>query len=138
MLSVAAFYTAQIQINYIADLVTDGSVQVRKSLVAMLTSFLTEMGDRYDHQTRLLPYILDLLSDEAEEVASAAIACLARCGQEYESEHRLQSTNSPYILMCFMDSICLLVSVRRTLLCILLLLFCIRPEMNVSRRSSME
>ena len=75
VLQVAAFYKPDVQINYIAELVLDKSVQVREKLVQFLTVLLTEIGDRYDHQTRILPYLLDLLTDEAESV-SGFISCI--------------------------------------------------------------
>lgn len=87
VLPVAAFYTPDVQINYIAELVVDKSVAVKEQLVALLTALLTEIGDRYDHHTRLLPYILDLLADDNDGVANGALSCLTKCGQEYESEH---------------------------------------------------
>jgi signal transduction histidine kinase len=84
---VAAFYTADVQINYLAELVTDKSVQVKEKVTLMLKEFLTEMGDRYDHQTRLLPYLLDLLTDDADSVSTIALETLRMCGQQYEEEH---------------------------------------------------
>jgi len=87
-LSVAAFYKSDIQINYLADVVQDSSVQVRMKVAQMLHIFLTELGDRYDHQTRLLPYVLDLLCDECPEVASTAMATMQKCGKQYEDEHQ--------------------------------------------------
>lgn len=53
----------------------------------MLSSFLTELEDRYDHQTRLLPYLLDLLGDENSNIQKVALNCLIKCGQQYENEH---------------------------------------------------
>lgn len=88
VLPIAAFYTNAVQVNYIAELVSDPSISVREKLVETLTVFLCDIGDRYDHQTRLLPYLLDLLTDECEAVSTPALACLKRCGQEYEDEHR--------------------------------------------------
>ena len=87
VLPVAAFYTTEVRINYLAELVTDKALPVRERVVDMLAHFLTELPDRYDHQTRLLPYLLDLLTDECESVSTAAMRCLQRCGQQYESEH---------------------------------------------------
>ena len=52
VLQVSAFYRADVQINYLAELVSDSSVPVKESVVQMLGEFMTEMGDRYDHQTR--------------------------------------------------------------------------------------
>lgn len=87
ILPIAAFYTDDIQVNYLAELVADKSPLVREKLVTMLTSLLTVIGDRYDHQTRLLPYLLDLMTDEVEEIANAALQCLQVCGRQYEEEH---------------------------------------------------
>lgn len=88
VLNVAAFYKSDVQINYLAELVQDKSVQVREKLVEMLSVLLTEIGDRYDHQTRLLPYLLDLLTDEATSVADSALKCLRICGKQYEEDHK--------------------------------------------------
>jgi hypothetical protein len=88
VLQVAAFYRVEVQINYLAELVGDNSVLVREEVAKMLTMFLTELGDRYDHQTRLLPYLLDLLIDEAEPVRTISMNCLKICGQQYEDEHQ--------------------------------------------------
>jgi hypothetical protein len=87
VLQVAAFYTTQIQINYLAELAVDKSVLVREKVADMLHCFLTELGDRYDHQNRLLPYLLDLLTDDTETVSNIAMNCLHNCGQQYEEEH---------------------------------------------------
>jgi hypothetical protein len=54
----------------------------------MLTVFPTTIGDRYDHQQRLLPYVLDLLNDDSETVAKKAVHCLLLCGKEYEEENK--------------------------------------------------
>ena len=86
-LSVASFYTAEIRLNYLAELVTDTSVTVKERLVDLLTSLLTIMQDRYDHQTRLVPYLLDLMTDPAPHIAEASLNCLKVCGQMYEEEH---------------------------------------------------
>ena len=88
ILPIAAFYKTDIQINYLAELVSDPSQSVREELVKFLVSLLTVIEDRYDHQTRLLPYLLDLMTDESSSVAQAALACLTVCGKQYEDDHR--------------------------------------------------
>ena len=88
VLNIAAFYKSDVQINHLAELVQDKSIQVREKLADMLTVLLTEIGDRYDHQTRLLPYLLDLLTDESSSVADASMRCLKICGKQYEDEHQ--------------------------------------------------
>lgn len=87
VLPIAAFYKAEVQFNYMAALVSDTNCVVRERLALLLTTLLTEIDDRYDHQQRLLPYILDLLMDEIEGIATIALKCLQRCGQQYEEEH---------------------------------------------------
>jgi len=76
-----------VQINYLAELIQDKIIIVRLELIKMLSSLLNDIGDRYDHHTRLLPYVLDSLIDENEEIQSIAYICLQRCGKEYEDEH---------------------------------------------------
>jgi hypothetical protein len=87
VLPIASFYKAEVQVNHLAELVIDKSLPVREELARFLYVLLTEIGDRYDHHTRLLPYVLDLLTDESTTVATVALATLQKCGQEYESEH---------------------------------------------------
>jgi len=76
-----------VQINYLAELIQDKIIIVRLELIKMLSSLLNDIGDRYDHHTRLLPYVLDSLIDENVEIQSIAYICLQRCGKEYEDEH---------------------------------------------------
>lgn len=52
VLQVSSYYRADVQINYLAELVNDSSVKVKESVVEMLRELMTVMGDRYDHQTR--------------------------------------------------------------------------------------
>jgi hypothetical protein len=87
VLPVAAFYKADVQVNYLAEVVADSNHAVRLAVAQMLHVFMTIMGDRYDHQTRLLPYLLDLLTDPNEEVAQNALTTLQMCGKQYEEEH---------------------------------------------------
>jgi hypothetical protein len=87
VLPIAAFYRPDVSFNYLAELVSDKSSLVRERLVSFLNSLLTQIDDRYDHQTRLLPYLLDLLTDEIPSIAQAALQCLKACGKEYEEEH---------------------------------------------------
>jgi len=87
VLPIAAFYKSEVQLNYLAELITDTSVPVKEAVVRMLGEFMTEMGDRYDHQQRLLPYLLDLIADDSAAVSTPAMAVLRRCGQQYEDDH---------------------------------------------------
>jgi hypothetical protein len=86
-LQVTTFYKSAVTLNYLAELVMDSSISVRIALVNFLNDLLTTIGDRYDHQTRLLPYILDLLTDENPSVSTVALKCLTTCGQQYELDH---------------------------------------------------
>jgi hypothetical protein len=84
---VSSFYKADVSVNYLAELACDPSAVVRERLAVMLASFLTELEDRYDHQTRLLPYLLDLVGDENVAIQQITLACLSRCGAAYEQDH---------------------------------------------------
>lgn len=88
VIQVASFYSPDVRINHLAELIYDKSPVVRERVGVMLTNFLTELPDRYDHQTRLLPYLLDLVTDEAASVSSIALSCLEICGRQYEEEHQ--------------------------------------------------
>ena len=83
VLPIASFYKSEVQINHLAELVIDKSLPVREELVKFLYALLTEIGDRYDHHTRLLPYVLDLMTDENEGVANSALATLQKCGKSF-------------------------------------------------------
>jgi hypothetical protein len=87
VLPIAAFYKAEVQVNFLAELVSDPSQAVREQLILFLTTLLTLIEDRYDHQTRLLPYVLDLMTDEDRRVSQLAMNCLQICGKQYETEH---------------------------------------------------
>ena len=69
---------SDVTINYLAEVVQDSVVQVRFAVAQMLTVFLTEIMDRYDHQTRLIPYLLDLLCDSSPVVSEVAMACITK------------------------------------------------------------
>lgn len=60
---------------------------MRERVALMLNSFLTQLEDKYDHQTRLLPYLLDLLGDEQPSIQQIALTCLTTCGTQYEQDH---------------------------------------------------
>lgn len=90
VIQVSSFYKADVQINYLAELACDPSIQVREKFADMLNGFLTEMGDRYDHQSRVLPYLLDLLTDPTESVSKIAMSCLQKCGSQYEDDHHTE------------------------------------------------
>jgi len=69
---------SDVTINYLAEVTQDSVVQVRFAVAQMLTVFLTEIMDRYDHQTRLIPYLLDLLCDPSPAVSEVALACITK------------------------------------------------------------
>eukprot|EP01041_Mallomonas_annulata_P011277 gene11277-23590_t len=87
VLPVAGFYKTDVQVNYLAEIVQDTSIQVRERVVDMLMTLLTVLEDRYDHQTRLLPYLLDLLTDDVCSISDVALHCLKVCGKLYEDEY---------------------------------------------------
>lgn len=89
VLPIAAFYKAEynLQVNILAELSNDGNIRVRRRCCIMLSNFLRNLPDRYDHQQRLIPYILSFHQDTDYEVREIAFRCITSCGNEYESTH---------------------------------------------------
>lgn len=87
VLPIAAFYTSDVRINYLASLAGDSSAVVKGSLLVLLQTLLTDIADRRDYETRLLPYLLNLLADSDPSIAMQAEKILSICGKQYESEH---------------------------------------------------
>jgi hypothetical protein len=85
-LSIAAFYHSEVRVNWLAKVAQDTSAGVREAVANMLRPLMTEVGDRYDHHTRLLPYLLDLIVDENLDVAAIALKVLWRCGEQMLEE----------------------------------------------------
>ncbi|KAM3574392.1 hypothetical protein VYU27_003685 [Nannochloropsis oceanica] len=83
VLPISVFYRADVSFNYLAQLSQDAHPMVRKSLVNMLAEWLTQLPDRYDHETRLLPFLLNGLNDPVQENQVHALKALAKCADLY-------------------------------------------------------
>ncbi|DAZ99045.1 TPA: hypothetical protein N0F65_010931 [Lagenidium giganteum] len=86
VIPVAAFYTSEVRLNYFAKLDQDSNVLVRRTFFAMISDWMTNLPDRYDHEARLMPYLLSAVSDENAEISAAAIATLDVLGRRHEEE----------------------------------------------------
>lgn len=87
VIPIAAFYTTEVRVNYFARLNQDANVGVRAAFFAMVRDWITNLPDRYDHESRLMPYLLSAVSDNDDAIARDAVATLARLGDRYEQEH---------------------------------------------------
>ena len=68
-------------------LVLDPSDAVRAAFARVLRGWMTELPDRFEWWSRLLPYVLSGCSDEAPAVSALALGTLDACGAAHETEH---------------------------------------------------
>lgn len=87
VIPISAFYTSEIRLNYFAKLDQDANALVRKAFFDMVSDWITNLPDRYDHESRLMPYLLSAVSDENDEISKSAMQTLAFLGTRYEQEH---------------------------------------------------
>ncbi|KAJ8574935.1 hypothetical protein ON010_g4278 [Phytophthora cinnamomi] len=60
---------------------------VRRAFFAMISDWMVNLPDRYDHESRLLPYLLSAVSDEDAAISQDALKTLEVLGERYEREH---------------------------------------------------
>ncbi|GMF21557.1 unnamed protein product [Phytophthora fragariaefolia] len=87
VIPVASFYTTEVRLNYFAKLDQDRNPMVRRAFFAMISDWMVNLPDRYDHESRLLPYLLSAVSDEDPLISQDAVKTLAVLGEQYEREH---------------------------------------------------
>ncbi|KAE9231204.1 hypothetical protein PF005_g3197 [Phytophthora fragariae] len=87
VIPVASFYTAEVRLNYFAKLDQDRNPMVRRAFFAMISDWMVNLPDRYDHESRLLPYLLSAVSDEDTAISQDALKTLEVLGERYEREH---------------------------------------------------
>ncbi|KAF4145715.1 hypothetical protein GN958_ATG05108 [Phytophthora infestans] len=87
VIPVASFYTAEVRLNYFAKLDQDRNPMVRRAFFAMISDWMLNLPDRYDHESRLLPYLLSAVSDEDLNISGDALKTLEILGGRYEREH---------------------------------------------------
>ncbi|RLN47464.1 hypothetical protein BBJ28_00004214 [Nothophytophthora sp. Chile5] len=87
VIPVAAFYTTEVRLNYFAKLDQDRNPMVRRVFFAMISDWMVNLPDRYDHESRLMPYLLSAVSDEDDAISHSAMETLAVLGERYEREH---------------------------------------------------
>lgn len=87
VIPVASFYTSEVRLNYFAKLDQDRNPMVRRAFFAMISDWMVNLPDRYDHESRLLPYLLSAVSDEDDAISSEALQTLKVLGERYEQEH---------------------------------------------------
>ncbi|KAH7470746.1 hypothetical protein PRIC1_001362 [Phytophthora ramorum] len=87
VIPVASFYTSEVRLNYFAKLDQDRNPMVRRAFFAMISDWMVNLPDRYDHESRLLPYLLSAVSDEDTAIFHDALKTLEVLGERYEREH---------------------------------------------------
>ncbi|KAL3672344.1 hypothetical protein V7S43_003033 [Phytophthora oleae] len=94
VIPVASFYTTEVRLNYFAKLDQDRNPMVRRAFFAMISDWMTNLPDRYDYESRLLPYLLSAVSDEDPTISEDALKTLEILGERYEREHGEEVSNT--------------------------------------------
>ena len=95
---VRAFFGDDLKINYMGKLITDSCVKVRQALVRVVGSWLLELPERKDHESRLLPYVLSGLIDDSEAVQAEALQILQSLGDLYVLDNAEDMKDKLYYL----------------------------------------
>ena len=95
---VRAFFGDDIKVNYMGKLITDSCANVRRELVKYVGSWLLELPERRDHESRLLPYLLSGLIDEDDRVRRGALETLEKLGDLYIKDNAEDLKDKLYYL----------------------------------------
>ncbi|CAK4608439.1 unnamed protein product [Aphanomyces euteiches] len=87
VIPVAAFYSAEVKVNLFAKLDQDANVVVRQTFFDTVMIWLTDLPDRYDYESRLMPYLLSAVADECPLISAKAIETIDRLGKRHAVEH---------------------------------------------------
>jgi hypothetical protein len=87
VIDVRAFFQGETRFNLLALLVQDENARVRHRFFTVLAGWLTELRERGDYETLLMPYLLSGLADASAEVRELARDTLEALGVEHEREH---------------------------------------------------
>lgn len=77
------FYEPNTKINYLALLVSDPSAAVLRRFFEMITTWLSELSDRSDHESRLIPYIISGLFVNDEDICQYVVERFEVIGNQY-------------------------------------------------------
>ncbi|GIL99070.1 hypothetical protein Vretimale_4331 [Volvox reticuliferus] len=87
VIPIKAFYGDDLKVNFCGKLAADPHPAVRREFLAVLADWMTQLRERMDHESRLLPFVLSALNDEAPEIQADAVCLLERLGAQYEQDH---------------------------------------------------
>jgi hypothetical protein len=81
------FYEPTTRLNYLALLVADSSAAVVKRFFEMITKWLLDLPDKYDHESRLVPYLLSGFFIDNEDVNMYVNERFEEIGKQYEKDY---------------------------------------------------
>ncbi|GLI68794.1 hypothetical protein VaNZ11_013291 [Volvox africanus] len=87
VIPIKAFYGDDLKVNFCGKLAADPHPAVRREFLGVLADWMTQLRERMDHESRLLPFVLSALNDEAPEIQADAVGLLERLGAQYEQDH---------------------------------------------------
>jgi hypothetical protein len=80
------FYEPSTKINYLARFVNDSSPQVREMFYRVISDWIIQLPDKYDHESRLIPYLIAGLFDPLPDIQNLCFEQIEEIGQVYETE----------------------------------------------------
>nr|XP_024372966.1 dynein assembly factor 5, axonemal-like isoform X2 [Physcomitrium patens] len=87
LVPIKAFYEPVPKTQYLAMLATDKNSVVRKELYTTVACWLRELGERKEHECRLLPYLLAGFQDACPHLQMLAFELTEGVGLQYEEEN---------------------------------------------------
>ena len=91
-----AFFHGETRVNFFASLCEDPNARVRREFFACMNYFMTELHERFNYETLIMPYVLAGLMDEEEDIQRAALATIERLGKEHEEWNKEKLEDQKY------------------------------------------
>ncbi|KAG0579915.1 hypothetical protein KC19_4G134300 [Ceratodon purpureus] len=106
LVPIKAFYEPCPKTQYLAMLTTDKNPVVREELYRTVARWLRELGERKEHECRLLPYLLTGFQDSCPHLQTLAFELMEGVGLQYEEENENEVKDTrTYLSDEFIDDI---------------------------------
>ncbi|CAK9872389.1 unnamed protein product [Sphagnum jensenii] len=87
LIPIKCFYEPDPKTHYFAVLATDRNSSAREELYRTIACWLCELGERKEHESRLVPYLLAGFQDPSPHLRELAFKLMEEVGLQYEEEN---------------------------------------------------
>ncbi|CAM6007610.1 unnamed protein product [Sphagnum balticum] len=87
LIPIKCFYEPDPKTHYFAVLATDRNSSAREELYRTIACWLCELGERKEHESRLVPYLLAGFQDPSPHLRELAFKLIEEVGLQYEEEN---------------------------------------------------